>query len=66
VHTERITPESLALHPAGTCDGCGNDAVELAVYREDDPFTITLHYCRPCMGDDAQDPSLEWITGEAI
>jgi hypothetical protein len=57
----------LALHPAGTCDGCGNDAVELATWLDDGGAAdVRLHYCVPCMGDDADDPSLEWIIGEAI
>lgn len=48
------------------CDGCGNYAVELAIVRESDPFPATMHFCRVCIGDDASDPALEWISGEPI
>lgn len=60
-------PETLALDYAGRCDGCGNDAVELCTWLEDDGASgQRLSYCRPCMGDEADDPSNEWTTGEAI
>lgn len=53
-----VFAESLAVQSAGSCDSCGHEAVELAVVRDED---AVLHFCRPCMGDDAQDPSLEWV-----
>jgi hypothetical protein len=57
-----ITGNELLDQP---CDGCGNHAAELAIYRESDPFPITLLYCRVCIGE-PDDPSLEWITGEPL
>jgi hypothetical protein len=60
--------DRLARQPAGECMGCGNEAVELATWVEDGGAAMghTMKFCRPCMGDEADDPSLEWITGEAI
>jgi hypothetical protein len=63
-----IEADRLARQPAGECMGCGNEAVELATWVEDGGAAMghTMKFCRPCMGDEADDPSLEWITGEAI